>query len=122
MVKKIQETKAAKTAKATRSSSKEKKKWSASKAKETNRRAVCIDNELLAKIRKEIVNMNYVTKSIVSERYGLCLSLSKNLLEMFCGENLIAPVLFNSIVKVYGKVVKKEKIETPKVVEGEAWA
>ncbi|KCZ80702.1 hypothetical protein H312_01864 [Anncaliia algerae PRA339] len=106
MVKKVQESKQKKLAKAQSQSHKEKKKWSSGKQKDVLRRKVYVDDETMAKIEKEIVKMSVVTKTSLAEKFNINVGVSQLLLELFESKGLIVSISKSATIKIYGKLEK----------------
>ncbi|KAF7683723.1 40S ribosomal protein S25 [Astathelohania contejeani] len=122
MVKKVQESKAAKLSKIQKTSSKEKKKWGGNKASDTTRRAVCADVELKNRIAKDCSNMSIVTKTTLGEKYKLNLGLAEKYLKFLCESGVLVLLskgrglnIYTSAAKAAAKAQMEEK--TVPVVE-----
>jgi ribosomal protein S25 len=115
MVKKVQESKAGKSAKIQKASGKGEKKWTKGKTKYIVRRGVEVDQEVFAKIEKDIPRMSVITKAAVAEKYNLNVGLSQRILKFFHENGLIQLIFSSSKCKIYGKVVKaKEEVPAEK--------
>lgn len=112
MVKKAPVSKASQAAKATKTSTKEKKKWSKGKTKDAVRRAVSIDDVLLAKVIKELPT-NVITKTNLAEKHNLNGGLAQKIINYLEDNNIITGVNKSSLIKVY----TKKRIETREVLE-----
>lgn len=123
MVKKAPVSKAAQANKIQKTSSKEKKKWTKGKQKDTVKRGVSIDPTLLARIQKENTNSVCVTKTNIAEKYNLNAGVAQKVLNHFVEQGLLKLVSACSLVKVYSKNVKVEKVdEVKEEVKGEVAA
>lgn len=129
MVKKAPVSKTAQANKIQKTSSKEKKKWSKGKQKDTVKRAVSVDDTLLARIQKDIQNSNCVTKTFIAEKHNINAGVAQRILSNFCEQGILRLVSASSMIKIYAKNVKvEEKIEIEKVEENpeekavEGWA
>ncbi|KAM0686037.1 hypothetical protein COBT_002747 [Conglomerata obtusa] len=111
MVKKAPVSKTAQANKIQKTSSKEKKKWTKGKQKDTVKRAVSIDATLLARIQKENANSVCVTKTNIAEKYNLNAGVAQKILNHFVEQGFLKLVSSCSLVKVYGKNVKVEEVK-----------
>lgn len=118
MVKKAPVSKSQQMAKASKTSVKEKKKWSKGKTKEAVRRLVAIDDRLLEKIIKELPT-NIITKSHLSEKYNLNGGLSQKILNYLEENNAIVAVNKSSLIKIYTRKKLEAEEEILEVAEDE---
>lgn len=110
MAKKAPVSKAAQALKINKTSTKEKKKWTKGKTKDVVSRAVHIDQPIINKIVKEAGNASILTKTHLIEKYNLNGGVAKRILDWLCENGRIRVVSECSILKVYGKVGKREEV------------
>ncbi|KAM0675969.1 hypothetical protein GVAV_000748 [Gurleya vavrai] len=121
MAKKAPVSKAAQASKIAKTSSKEKKKWTKGKQKDTVQRAVAVDSVLLARIIKENEKNLCLTKTTIAEKYNLNAGLAQRILDHLCEKGILKIASVCSLVKVYTKNVKVEEklVEEESVAVGE---
>ncbi|KRH94264.1 40S ribosomal protein S25 [Pseudoloma neurophilia] len=127
MVKKVQESKAAKAAKISKTGSKEKKRWTSGKHKEETSRLATVEPELFQKIAKDAANMKIITRTNIVEKYNLNMSSAVRVLRYLCESEVITQLSKSRRLILYcgAKFAKKDVIEevTKKDNDGlEAWA
>merc|ERR1711953_6319 len=112
MVKKVQESKAAKLAKAQAKSNKPQKKWTSGKQKDDVSRLVSVDNELLKKIGTDLQKMKIITRTTLVEKYNINLQSAINILRFAESKGVIGCLNNTSNLKLYcaAKFMPKEEI------------
>jgi small subunit ribosomal protein S25e len=120
MVKKSQETKEKKALKAASGTRKDKKKWGEAKKKEDVRKIVTVSEELLGKVRKEVMRANVVTRFSVGSRHNLNLGVAENVLRHLCMEGVIEKVRANPRITVYAAVRESSEAAASVVAVQEA--
>lgn len=113
MVKKIQESKAAKAAKISKTSSKEKKRWTSGKQKEEISRLAIVEPDLFQKIAKDVANMKVITRTNLIDKYNINMYSSIRILRYLCESGVISLLSKSSRLVLYcgTKFAKKAIIE-----------
>lgn len=113
MAKKVPESKSAQAAKISKTSSKEKKRWTSGKQKEEISRLATVDGELFNKIAKDVANMKIITRTHITEKYNVNLNSSIRILRYLCESNVISLLSKSSRLQLYcgAKFAKKEIVE-----------
>ena len=95
------QTKAAKMASANSGGKGKKKKWSKGKVKEKAANAVLFDEEVYAKLNKEVPKFKLITTSVISDRLKINGSLARHAIKELMAKGLIRMVSQHSAQTIY---------------------
>jgi len=103
---------------------KEAKKWTKTEVKEKLQRSVIVNQEIFAKVKKDVLGMTIITPAAITNKHNFPITLSKRILEEIVKTGEIERVASSSFGVIYGKkeIIAEKAPEAKETIQTEVKA